>query len=94
MHRRKTRHFGTAAFCAVRLVCDVARLRLNVGSSDCREQSRCAAKTDAETVAGFLDRGRETVALAAGGRSMATVSVISVIPVASRQDSSLPLSAA
>jgi hypothetical protein len=32
--------------------------------------------------------------LATGGRSLATVSVINVIPVASRQDSSLPLPAA
>ena len=39
---------------------------------------------DALTVAGFLDRGRGT-GLATGARSMATVSVISVIPVASRQ---------
>jgi hypothetical protein len=46
------------------------------------------ASADALTVSA-LDRGRGT-GLATG----ATVSVISVIPVASRQDSSLPLSAA
>jgi hypothetical protein len=41
----------------------------------------CSANADALTVAGFLDRGRET-GLATG----ATVSVISIIPVASRQE--------
>ena len=35
-------------------------------------------------VAGLADRRRETAALATGGRAMVTVSVISVIPVASR----------
>ncbi len=40
MHRRKTRHFGTVAFRAVRLVCDVARVRPNVGSSDYRVRCR------------------------------------------------------
>jgi hypothetical protein len=53
-----------------------------------RLQSRCSANADAVTVAGFLDRGRET-GLATG----ATVSVISVIPVASRQDTPIAVSA-
>jgi len=44
-----------------------------------RLQSRCCASADALTVAGFLDRGRETL-MATG----ATVSVVSVIPAASR----------
>ena len=48
-----------------------------------RLQSRCSASADALTVAGFLDRRRET-GLATEGRSMAAVSVIVVIPVASR----------
>ncbi|TFW58392.1 hypothetical protein CT676_24530 [Bradyrhizobium sp. MOS001] len=54
-----------------------------------RLQSRWSAKADALTVAGLSDRGRAT-GLATG----ATVSDISVIPVASRQDSSRPVSAA
>jgi hypothetical protein len=42
--------------------------------------NRGAALADARTVAGFLDRGRET-----GSATSATVSVICVIPVALRQ---------
>jgi len=45
------------------------------------------------TVADLVGRGRETAALAAGGRSMGRVSVIVSVPVA-RPDSSLPVSAA
>ena len=54
----------------------------------------CSASADALTVAGLTDRGRETVALAAGARSMGTVSAMVSVPVATGQDSSLPLSAA
>jgi hypothetical protein len=48
-----------------------------------RLQSRCSANADALTVAGFLDRGRET-GLATDGRSTLTVSAIVFVPVASR----------
>ena len=51
-------------------------------------QSKCSANADALTVAGFLDRVRET-GLATG----ATVSVISILPVASRQDTPIAASA-
>ena len=50
------------------------------------------ANADALTVAGFLDRGRET-GLAAGGRSMVTVSAIVFVPVASRQHTPIAASA-
>jgi hypothetical protein len=69
-----------------------SRLRLRASRCRCL-QSRCCANADALTVAALADRGRDT-ALATDGRSMATVSVIVFVPVASRQDSSLPLSAA
>src|SRR5258706_13148184 len=48
------------------------------------------ASADALTVAGLVDRRRET-GLATEERSMATVSAIVVVPVALRQDSSLLL---
>jgi len=47
-----------------------------------RLQSRCSANADSLTVAGFLDRGRETGTM--GWRAMVTVSGIVFVPGASR----------
>jgi len=48
-----------------------------------RLQPRCSANADALKIAGLADRSREA-ALPMGGRAMLTVSVIRVIPAASR----------
>src|SRR4051812_6764047 len=59
------------------------RLRACPCKSGCNRDA--ALMSDALTVAGFLDRGRQT-GLATGWRATATVSVIVLVPVASRLD--------
>jgi hypothetical protein len=54
----------------------------DVGPAAIEVQRQCR-RADALTVAGFLDRGRET-GLPTGGRPMVTVSAIVFVPVASR----------
>jgi len=49
-------------------------------------QSRCCASADALAVAGLADRLREIAALAAGGRSLATVAAIVFVPVGPQED--------
>ena len=60
--------------------------RLRLRACRCRSgcKSRCRASADALTVAGLVDRGRET---------MVTVSAIVFVPVASRQDTPTAASA-